>query len=166
MSMKNPNNTNEDRNRDLPACSALPQPTWPPVPICRLYSKVKYSSQKWSDYANNTNLYAYVEQEVYGSGMSCSYLSSSTAGAGYFCGRLLFVCKAADAFFPIPGRWTSPDTITFTETISALIVSEIHIRPTNRHIKPLRVNFHSMWKCGQNTKILATYTEKQNYILV
>ena len=136
------------------------------VPICRLYSYVKIYSQKWNYYANNTNLYAYVEQEVYDSEMSCSYLSSSTAGAGYFCGTLLFTCNAAGAFFPIRGRWTSPDTITFTETISALIVSEIHIRPTNRHIKSLRVNFHSMWKCGQNTKILETHTEKQNYVLV
>jgi len=30
MSMKNPHDTIGDRTRDLPACSALPQPTAPP----------------------------------------------------------------------------------------------------------------------------------------
>jgi len=30
MSMKNSNNTTGNRTRDLPACSALPQPTAPP----------------------------------------------------------------------------------------------------------------------------------------
>jgi len=33
MSMKNPNDTNGNQIRDLPACSAMPQPTAPPPPV-------------------------------------------------------------------------------------------------------------------------------------
>jgi len=39
--MKNSNDTIGNRNRDLPACSAVPQPTAPP-PAPGLYSNIEY----------------------------------------------------------------------------------------------------------------------------
>jgi len=42
MSMKNPNHTIENRTRDLPATSAVPQPTAPPPGVTKIknYSEV------------------------------------------------------------------------------------------------------------------------------
>jgi hypothetical protein len=45
MSMKNSNYTIENRTRDLPACSAMPQPTAPPrtpIYICKLPNSFSY----------------------------------------------------------------------------------------------------------------------------
>jgi hypothetical protein len=45
MSMKNSNNTIGNQNRDLPACSAVPQPTAPP------------RAQDYNNNNNNNNIF-------------------------------------------------------------------------------------------------------------
>ena len=48
MSMKNSNDTIGDRTRDLPACSAVPQPTAPPrAPMNLVINRISVKGKKF-----------------------------------------------------------------------------------------------------------------------
>jgi hypothetical protein len=66
MSMKNSNGTIGNRTRDLPVCSAAPQPTAPPhAPILkRIISKYNFKGVEWIDLTQDIYSYRILTNKV------------------------------------------------------------------------------------------------------